>query len=265
MRPGSAGTGGGPAPDVVVRLHAVAKTYPATLLPAPLRRLAGARRAPTEALHPIDLTLRAGERVALVGPNGAGKSTLLRLLAGTLRASGGTLEWGAPETSTPTRARVGWAARDDRSFSLRLSGRENLRFFAGLDDRVGADARARIDAALAEVGLAERGDAPYRTYSSGMRQRLAIGRALLREPALLLLDEAASGLDPGARAALFEALSRRARAGLTVLFATHQLEEARLFCERFVVLHGGRLAADGDFDTVQTAVARAFTGQGAAP
>lgn len=265
MRPGSVGGGGGAATEVVVRLRAVAKTYPATALPAPLRRLAGARRAATEALHATDLTLRAGERVALVGPNGAGKSTLLRLLAGTLRASAGSLDWGAPETPTPARARVGWAARDDRSFSLRLSGRENLRFFAGLDDRVGADAHANIGAALAEVGLAERADDPYRAYSSGMRQRLAIARALLREPALLLLDEAASGLDPGARGALFDALSRRAEAGLTVLFATHQIEEARRFCERFVVLARGRVVADGCYDAVRAAVAETFAGAGAAP
>ncbi len=232
----------------IASLESVSKTYPAGRRVLGVR-LGGAALAPVQALDEVTVAFERGEIVGLLGPNGAGKSTIMRLLAGVITPTAGRVA---------VDALVGGAARDDRAFSQRLSGRENLRFFAGLDDLDPAETSDRIAAVLESVGLSQRADRGYRTYSSGMRQALAIARALLREPELLLLDEASTGLDPGARSRLHERLRELASGGMTIVFATHQLGEACSLCDRLVLLHGGKVRGTGAPDELTEGIEALF-------
>ena len=204
--------------------------------PEPLRlrdllRLLGASGART-VLDAVSFTAGPGEVIALIGPNGAGKSTLLRVLAGLVEPTAGRA------IATPTPA-LGIA--DERSFHWRLTVRENLAFFADLQ---GADP-GRIDPLLRDVALADRADTPVRACSTGMRARLGLARALLRDPALLLLDEIERGLDPGGRHWLSDFLTaRRARPDTLTLVATHDPTRVDQYT-RALLLEGGRLTFDG--------------------
>lgn len=219
----------------LIRFRAVRKRY---------RRLKPVWRfwervVPVEALAGVDLEVRAGEAVVLLGPNGAGKTTLLRLGAGALLPDEGEVVVDA--------AAVGLVAGGERSFYWRLSAEENLRFFAvlyGLDGKAAARAAA---AALARVGLTDRRRDAVRTFSSGMRQRLAFARALLISPQLLLVDEFAGELDYPTTLALCRFVRDEliASGGHGVLAATHQLWLARLLADRVVVLDAGRVIAAG--------------------
>jgi ABC-type multidrug transport system ATPase subunit len=171
-------------------------------------------------LDGLDLTVRRGERVALLGPNGSGKSTTLRCVAGTLRPSSGTIEVaGHPAGSIEARRIVGVSLSQERSFYLRLSGRQNLRFFARLRGLGSAGAERAIDDISRELEMGGFIDGIAATYSTGMVLRLAFARALLGEPALLLLDEPTRSLDEQAVALLWSAVDRRPHT--SVLIATH--------------------------------------------
>jgi heme exporter protein A len=160
----------------------------------------------------VNLTLAAGDTVLLVGPNGAGKTTLLRILAGLLRASGGRVE---------RRGRVGLVAHYSMLYDA-LTARENLRFFARLH---GVDGRARADDLLEQMGLAAFGDERVGAFSRGMTQRLAIARALLHDPDILLLDEPLTGLDDASCAKVLQVLGELRARGRALLIASHQLVE----------------------------------------
>jgi len=197
------------------------------------------RPAPVTALRGVDLDVRAGEVVCLLGPNGAGKTTLLKIAAGAVLPDAGQVRMAT--------AAVGFVAGGERSFYWRLSGAENLRFFAVLFGVAPAAVGPRVRAALARVGLADRGGDAVRTYSAGMRQRLAFARALLGEPALLLGDEFAGELDYPTTLALARFVREElvAGEGRGALVATHQLWLARLVADRVVVLVDGRVVAAG--------------------
>ncbi|MDQ2805831.1 MAG: ABC transporter ATP-binding protein [Chloroflexota bacterium] len=203
-------------------------------------------RAGKVALHSLDLTIPAGQALAILGPNGAGKSTLLRILAtllqptlGQVWVTGATLAAGAQ-----VRRQVGWATGDDRAFYWPLSGAANLEFFAALQGLHGAVAHARIAQVLAAVGLTTVAGTAYRAYSSGMRQRLAIARALLHQPAVLLLDEPTRSLDPEAAESVRRLLRACHEGGQTLVWVTHNPAEAAAYCDRVIWLRGGRLVAD---------------------
>jgi ABC-type multidrug transport system ATPase subunit len=183
-------------------------------------------------LEPADLAVDAGEVVALGGPNGAGKSTLLSILAGALRPSGGTVT---------ASAQVGWMPQRPALYG-RLTPRENLELFARLADLV--EPSAAVERALAAVGLAveERRAAEL---SVGNQQRLNLAIGLLGEPAVLLLDEPTASLDARRRAGLWELVTRVQGAGGAVVFATHNLDEARRVADRLLVLEEGRLVYEG--------------------
>ena len=182
------------------------------------------RFGPREILGGLDLTLDAGERVALCGPNGSGKSTFLRCVAGTLTPSAGRISIGGYETGTlQARRLVGTSFSQERSFYLRLSSRENLLFFArvrGLGSAEAASQVARLEDELElHTILGQRAD----RCSAGMIQQLAFARALIGDPPLLVLDEPTRSLDDGAVARLWAAVERRPRTAL--LIATHNHDD----------------------------------------
>ena len=188
-------------------------------------------------LRGLDLTLRRGEFVALTGPNGSGKSTLLRLLAGLSRPDGGSIHiggWQVPAELAALRAQIGYVGHETLLYD-QLSATENLRFCARLYGL--AEAEKRIPALLERVGLARRAQDRVRNYSRGMQQRLAIARALLHDPAVLLLDEPFDGLDAAATEALAQLLrSSRER---SIIMATHRLGLAEQLADRAVILLNG--------------------------
>ena len=202
----------------------------------------------TVALDSIDLEIAPGEVVALLGPNGAGKSTLLRILGTTVvPEEGSVLVAGLDAQSDPggVRRRIGVALGDERSWYWRLTGRRNLEFFAVLSGFSRPAARRRAVALLDEVGLAEAADRRFDGYSSGMKARLSLARALLTEPPVLLLDEPTRTLDPIAAADFRQlALQLAGERGRTMLFATHDLHEAAAVATRVIVLAKGRVALE---------------------
>jgi ABC-2 type transport system ATP-binding protein len=217
------------------------------------------RRPPVVALHGVDLAIAPGAFVGLVGPNGAGKSTLLRIAAGLVLPDEGVVSvFGllSERDDAAFRRRVGYAVSDERSHFWRLSGRENLRFFAALQ----GVPEARADEALADVQLEAAAGRAVREYSTGMRQRLALARALLGDPEVLLLDEPTRGLDPGSAARFRrfvqdELVDKRRK---TVLYATHDLLEMRSLCPELIAIGDGRLLDRGPWDRLEAGLASLF-------
>jgi ABC-2 type transport system ATP-binding protein len=186
-----------------------------------LNRTFGAR----EAVRSLDLDLKPGDRTALWGPNGAGKSTVLRCVAGTLAPSGGTVTVaGHPATSVAGRAHVGSALALERSFYLRLTGRDNLILFAGLRGTSRRAAAPHVDALIEELELEDIASRRCDECSTGMLQQLAFARALVGDPPLVALDEPTRSLDVDATARLWGAIERRPQ--LAVLIATHRDSDA---------------------------------------
>ena len=190
-------------------------------------------------LRGIDLDVAPGECLALMGPNGAGKTTLLRVLAtlskptsGMVRVAGLPLPAGASEV----RRHLGVVSHQTLLYGD-LTAEENLRFFARLYAL--RDPEPRMAAVLEQVGLTARRRDPVRTYSRGMQQRLAIGRALLHDPDVILFDEPYTGLDPHAADMLDEVLRDTRRTGRTMLLTTHDLERALALADRVAILARG--------------------------
>jgi ABC-2 type transport system ATP-binding protein len=245
-RGGEAGNGGGVVADAdIIAVTGLGKTFHPT---AGMRELLRGRltRPPVAALADVSFRVAAGQIVCLMGPNGAGKSTLLRILSGLLSPSTGHARVAGLDVLThglEFRRRVGFVVADERSFHWPLSGRHNLEYFGALHGYAAPDARARASELLMRVGLHEAADRPFRTYSRGMRQRLAMARGLLGAPDVLLLDEPTLGLDPiGARD-----LRRFLRndviraAGRTAMVGTNDPGEARALGDRIFLLDRGRL------------------------
>ncbi|HEY3070899.1 MAG TPA: ABC transporter ATP-binding protein [Gaiellaceae bacterium] len=182
-----------------------------------------------EVVRSLDLALARGERMALQGANGSGKTTVLRCVAGTLTPTSGRVEVGGhPAGALEARRLIGASLSQERSFYLRLTGHANLLFFARLRYGSERESAARVGALEEELEIADIGRQRVDRCSSGMIQQLAIARALLGEPRLLLLDEPTRSLDVEARARLWGALDRRR--DTAVLFATH-LDEDLEHCD----------------------------------
>ena len=195
------------------------------------------------ALHPTNLVIPRGQAVLLVGTNGAGKSTLLRLVAGLCRPSEGKVKITGRDPQRPpeARAEIGLLSHQTLLYD-ELTARENLRFFAQLYGLDNPD--KLIAAALAAVGLNERLDQRVGSFSRGMKQRLAIARAILHCPSILLLDEPFTGLDTSACAALHRFLRRFRQEGRTCILVTHRLDEAEGLVDRLLVIERGQWRLD---------------------
>jgi ABC-2 type transport system ATP-binding protein len=187
-----------------------------------------------EALRGVSVAATEGERVAVIGPNGAGKTTLLSILAGIQRPDEGTV------SGPPSRA--GWVPQQPALYG-KLTVAENLRLFARLERR--PDVEAAVDRMLAQTGLADRADDQISVLSGGNRQRVNIAIGLLAEPAVLLLDEPSSALDPRQRERLWEFLLELEGQGTAVVYSTHDVQEAERHADRVVVLADGELLFAG--------------------
>jgi heme exporter protein A len=213
-----------------------------------------------EALAGVSVSIRAGETLALLGPNGAGKTTLLRVLATLLLPHAGSvrvLGHELPREAHAVRARVGLLGHDTLLYRD-LTARENLTFYARLY-RV-PDAGKRIAELLEATGMARRADDPIRTLSRGMAQRIAVCRAVLHRPALLLLDEPNAHLDPRAAALVEPLIGRTARA--TRVLVSHDVEQALAEADRVLALRDGHAVVDAPAGGLASAELRAVYGAG---
>jgi heme exporter protein A len=199
---------------------------------------------PRTALAGVDLSIGQGEFVTLVGPNGAGKTTLLRILATLTRPTSGTVRIAGHDPSREgrdARRRIGFLSHRTILYDD-LTAEQNLRFYARLYDL--SDADDRIDDLLERVGLALRRRDLVRTFSRGMKQRLALARAVLHRPSVLLLDEPYTGLDPGAAEVLTALLIQLAGEGCSILMTTHNLDRGLTLGQRVVLLSQGEIVLD---------------------
>lgn len=206
---------------------------------ADVSRHFGRRRA----LSRVSLCARRGEILGLLGPNGAGKSTLIAVLATLVLPTTGDVRYGkttASEAGAALRSRIGLLAHELHLYA-ELTARQNLTFFSEL---YGLDPRATVGAALERAGLAERADDQVAGFSRGMRQRLALERALLHQPRLVLFDEPFTGLDDRAVGVVSARLRRIAEEGAIVVLATHDLDLVDGLVGRVAVLRDGKLLCD---------------------
>lgn len=204
------------------------------------------RFGPLPVLRELDFEVESGEFVALLGPNGAGKTTLLRILATLSRPTSGLVKiasYRLPQSGTALRAHLGVVSHQPLLYGD-LTAEENLRFFA----KFYSVNRERIHEVLALVGLTKRKDDLVRTYSRGMQQRLTIGRAILHNPRILLLDEPHTGLDQEAGEILDKVLQAVALEGRTVVMTSHDLVRAANLATRVDLLSRGKITASVSTD-----------------
>jgi ABC-2 type transport system ATP-binding protein len=193
------------------------------------------------AVDRLDLCVRRGEVYGFLGPNGAGKTTTLRMLLGLVRPTSGTaFVLGAAPGSPEALARVG-ALVETPSLYPFLSGRDNLRVLA----RHAHVSERRVDAVLEEVELTDRASDRFAAYSLGMKQRLGVAAALLKDPELLILDEPTNGLDPGGMAEMRTFIRGLGRGRRTVLLSSHLMSEVEQICDRVGVIRSGSLVGEG--------------------
>lgn len=200
---------------------------------------------PVTAVQGISLRLAPGQVLGLLGPNGSGKSTTLKALAGLLRPTAGKcLVYGHAAGTDAAREQIGYLPESPR-FAWHQTGREFLAYCAGLSAMKPELIAGRIEDVLAWSGLEEAADRRLGTYSKGMAQRIGLAQAMLHDPAVVLLDEPASGLDPEGRLALGGLIRGLAGRGKAVVFSSHLLGQAEGLCDRLALLGQGRLLAEG--------------------
>jgi ABC-2 type transport system ATP-binding protein len=237
--------------------------------PALFNWLGRERGGETIALRDVSFSAARAEVLALLGPNGSGKTTALKLISTVLLPDAGSVNvagFDARRDAGEVRRQVGIAVATERSFFPRLSARENLDFFATLDEVARNERALRIQAVLRDTGLDEQADTLVMKFSSGMYQRLGIARALVKRPSVLLLDEPTRSLDAATTAHFWTTIRALAQQGTTVLIATHNFAEAAAVADRLLLLHRGellanRLVADGESADAMRAFYFRMTGE----
>ncbi len=202
-------------------------------------------------LRGLTFTVRRGTVVSLLGLNGSGKTTLLRILAALSRPTSGTVTiggWTLPKEAAAIRAQLGVVSHLPLLYDD-LTAEENLRFFARLYDL--DKPNQRVAEVLDQVGLGKRGKDLLRTFSRGMQQRLAIARATLHDPAILLLDEPYTGLDVGGANMLDDFIRLWKSTGRTIIMSSHDMEHAAQFSDYVLLIHQGKIALDSPIDAVE--------------
>ncbi len=201
------------------------------------------------AVDNVNLTVQTGDVYGYLGPNGAGKTTSLRMMLGLIRPSEGTVRLFGRDPMDSVSALEGVAGFVEApTFYPYLPGRRNLELLAAFD---GNGARDRIDSALELVELSDRARDRVGSYSHGMRQRLGIAAALLRDPKLLLLDEPTTGLDPAGMRDMRLLVRRLAEQGITIMLSSHLLAEVEEVCNRVAIIRSGRIVYEGEIDTLK--------------
>lgn len=197
------------------------------------------------AVSDLDLAIPRGQVYGLLGPNGSGKTTTLGMILGVVAKTSGTYSWFGEGDHYKLRKRVG-AILEQPNFYPFLSARQNLVVHGRIKDI----ARPDLDGLLKMVGLYERGQDPFRTYSLGMKQRLAIASAMLADPDVLVFDEPTNGLDPLGIAEIRQLILHIRDMGKTIILASHLLDEVQKVCSHFALLHRGRKVYDGSVQEV---------------
>ena len=201
------------------------------------------------AVRDINLEIKAGEFFGLLGPNGAGKTTLFKILCTLMLPTTGTASCNGHDVvkeEQRVKETVGFISAEERSFYWRLTGRQNLEFYASLYNIPGHTAQERINYLLSIVGLNADADRRFQTYSTGMRQKLAIARGLLNNPRILFIDEPTKGLDPISAKNVREFLrGKHVVDGRTIIMATHFMAEAQELCDRVGIMNQGQIIAVG--------------------
>jgi ABC-2 type transport system ATP-binding protein len=210
----------------------------------------------TKALNGISLDIKEGEIFGLLGPNGAGKTTLIKVLTTLILPTEGTAsihDLNVVRDEWKIRNIIGLIHSDERSFFWRLTGRQNLEFFAAILKIPRRSAKSRIDEVIAHVGLEKHAETLFHNYSTGMKQRLAIARGLLNSPRILFMDEAMRAIDPISTRKIREfiiAMMRRKK-NMTIVMATNRLDEAMDLCDRVAILHNGYLVKSGRIGEIE--------------
>jgi ABC-2 type transport system ATP-binding protein len=216
------------------------------------------KKGGTEVLKGISLEVFQGEALGLLGPNGAGKTTLLEILSTLLLPTGGEATicgYDVAREAGQVRKVVSYCPSASENFYPRLTGMRNMEFFALLNNLSPREARRKIQTVLDLVELEGGSDVPFQLYSEGMKHRLALARALLTDPELLLLDEPTRSLDPVLQGEIRKFLRERvvAKLGKTVLLVTHSLLEAEQVCDRLAILHRGQIVRIGTPEEIKKA------------
>jgi lipooligosaccharide transport system ATP-binding protein len=199
------------------------------------------------AVDAVDFDVPAGQAFGFLGPNGAGKTSTMRMVACISPVTAGTLQvlgMDPASDGSAIRARLGVVPQAD-TLDMELTVRENLIIYGRYFDLPYRECRRRADELLEFVQLTEKADSQVEPLSGGMKRRLTIARALINEPAVLLLDEPTTGLDPQARHLVWERLYRLKRQGVTLILTTHYMDEAEQLCDRLVVMDKARIVAEG--------------------
>ena len=208
----------------------------------------------TIALDGLNLTIATGQVVAILGPNGAGKTTFIRTVATLLRPDAGTLRvagYDVARNANDIRRLIGLAGQS-AAVEETMTGQENLAMVARLYGQSARQSRSSAAAVLAQVGLSDDGKRLVKTYSGGMRRRLDLGASLVGRPRLLLLDEPTTGLDPGSRIALWDAIRELGRHGTDILLSTQYLDEADQLAASIVIISDGKVIAEGTPSELKT-------------
>ncbi len=208
------------------------------------------------ALEKVNIRVQKGEVFGLLGPNGAGKTTLIKTLCTLLLPNEGTASvngYDIVKEEREVKRSIGYVVNDERSFYWRLTGRQNLGFFAMLNNLPSDRANCRIDEVLRLVGLETNGDKRVKDYSTGMKQKLAIARGMLSDPEVLFMDEPTRSLDPMIAKSLREFIKKNIveGQGKTVFLSTHNLGEAEVLCDRIAIIDRGKIKASGTLDEMK--------------
>lgn len=193
-----------------------------------------------QAVNNLELKIEKGTVFGLLGPNGSGKSTTLGILLGVVQKDSGTYRWFGQEPTAAQRRQLG-AILESPTFYPYLSGIQNLKIVCKIKEVP----ESRIMIVLEQVGLGNRAKSPFKTYSLGMKQRLAIASALLSDPEVLILDEPTNGLDPQGIAEIRQLITDIAKQGKTIILASHLLDEVQKVCTQFAVLKQGKKIFQG--------------------
>src|SRR5512145_1047819 len=241
--------------DFAIEARQLVKKFPArpgtgdkSGSPAPKRGFFAKKEPKTmfTAVNGVDLQIERGEIFGLLGPNGAGKSTTIRMLCTLLEPTSGTAQvngFDIVRQANDVRRSLGTVLAGERSIYWKLTGRENLEYFAALYHIPAEIAKKRVDELIERMELKERANELVEKYSTGMRQRIAIAKALLARPPILLLDEPTLGLDPQAARNLRELIAQLKQEGHTILLTTHYMEEADQLSDRIGIIDTGKVIA----------------------